>query len=213
MLPTVPFYCIHLDTAKEREPAITRLEERLGRPLIRWNATKAADAIAQAKARGEGRRHPFGGITQGGNLGHVDSLIRLLKKMIAEKTPVIGIFEDDAELVAPVDEIQAFVSARAQWDILLLGANEWVDVSSAAGIVRVRRFWGTHALLLNQRAARAIIAMYARLTARGFAYPADWLLAEAVKEGLKVYGPANPKAYCIQSRGLVSLITGDVRQA
>lgn len=208
LLPSVPFYCIHLESATEREAGIVRLEEAFGRPITRWKATRAEDALAQ----GEGRRHPLGGLTQGGHLGNVDSVIRLLKKMIAERTPVIGIFEDDAEVVNAAG-LEAFVAARAPgWDILLLGANEWVDVSApAAGAVRVRRFWGNHAVILNQRAARAFIAMHARLTSRGFAYPTDWLYTEAVKEGLKVYGPADPRAYCIQTVGLVSLITGNVR--
>ena len=212
LLPAVPFYCIHLESSSDREAGIARLEEALGRPIIRWKATLAADAVVAAAAAGQGRRHPLGGVTQGGHLGNVDSVIRLLKKMIAERTPVIGIFEDDAEVVDAA-ELENFVAARAPgWDILLLGANEWVDVTeAAAGARRVRRFWGNHALILNLRAARAVIAMHARLTARGFAYPTDWLYAEAVKEGLKMYGPTDAKAYCIQTGGLVSLITGNVR--
>jgi hypothetical protein len=141
------------------------------------------------------------------------------------RADVIGVFEDDAEMVCGVDILMNYINAveeiNPDWDILFLGANEWVESLPFAEtkgkpqfdlVRRIERFWGTHAFLIRRRAADLVVATHEKLLKEGFAYPADWLYAKTIKEyKLKVYGPADPKSMIRQKPGLVSSITGNIR--
>jgi GR25 family glycosyltransferase involved in LPS biosynthesis len=183
-----------------------------------WPASEGSE-IAKL---GWPRQHPHQGQTKDGELGCLSSHVRLLTLMRAD---IIGVFEDDAEIVCSLETLQTYINTveeiDPEWDILLLGGNEWVDSLPFAQIAerpqyelvrRIQRFWGTHAFLIRRRAAELVVFKHAELLRQGFAYPADWLYAKTIKDyNLKVYGPADPKSMIRQKPGLVSSITGNVR--
>ena len=152
---------------------------------------------------------------------HIDLLYRSLKGGMEE----LYVFEDDCQLTAPPEVVQAWVDRMrgtgAPWDILLLGANEYVE--SEAGtlgwgegesirVQRVGRFWGTHAMIIRPRAAQAALKVFARAQREGTFLPADWMWNEAIRlETLLVFAPLQPTEFCRQAPGLVSAITGAIR--
>jgi GR25 family glycosyltransferase involved in LPS biosynthesis len=218
LLPNIPFYCIHLEREEGRLELMRSLEEGLGRPLVMWSASEGSE-IAKL---GWPRRHPHQGQTKDGELGCLASHIRILDLM---RTDVIGVFEDDAEIVCSLEVLQTYINAveeiNPDWDILFLGANEWVESLPFAEtkgkphydlVRRIQRFWGTHAFLIRRRTASLVVSKHKELLGQGFAYPADWLYAKTIKDyNLKVYGPADPKSMIRQKPGLISSITGNKR--
>jgi GR25 family glycosyltransferase involved in LPS biosynthesis len=208
LIPEIPFFCIHLARAKEREDFMIHFQNVVGRSVFVWPASDENDVGHMP------RKHPHEMETKIGELACLLSHVRLLEKMVADETPVMGIFEDDAEAVISLLYIKEFVEeVDPNWDILFLGANQWVDFSNKTPkLVSVIRFWGTHAFLIRLEAAKKVLATYKNLIEKGFAYPADWLYAKSIRDhGLVAYGPTNPKEYIRQKPGLVSAITGNVR--
>ena len=209
----IPFFCIHLMSEKVREPFMIHFQNCLGRQVQTFPALIGKDIAGPDYPR----RHPHEAETSLGNIGCTESHIRLLQKLLDEQWPAIGIFEDDAEAMKSAEEIQAFVdsanAADTSWDILLLGASEWVESKKQTPeLVRVTRFWGTHAVLVKQHVAQKVIETHRNLLEKGFAYPADWLYAQTIKEyGLVAYGPVGCKSLIRQKPGLVSAINGKVR--
>ena len=214
-LSEVPFFCIHLPRETGREAFMTHFQNKLARPIIVWPASEGKDVAARGWPRG----HPHERETSTGALGCLDSHIRLLRKMVDEGVDVIGIFEDDAELadsvnVANLDMFYHTASSlKPDWDILVLGANEWVDFRKVAeGVVAPSRYWGTHAFLIRRHAAEIVLQMFEDLQAKGFSYPADWLYSYAISQkGLVAYGPALCRSLIRQKPGLISAINGKVR--
>ena len=212
-LPDVPFFCIHLLRAVEREPYMTHFQNGLGRQVIVWPASEGKDVAARGWPRG----HPHERETSIGALGCLGSHIRLLQKMLEEGLEVMGIFEDDAELIVKSEQLQEFYT-RVQievpeWDIVVLGANEWVDIlKKQNGIAWPQRYWGTHAFLIRRRAAEAVVSLFEELQQRGYSYPADWLYSYAIQQKkLVVVGPEVCRSLIRQKPGLVSAINGKVR--
>jgi len=209
-LPEVPFFCIHLLRATEREAFMTHFQNSLGRHIEVWPASEGVEVAARGWPRG----HPHERETSLGALGCLDSHIRLLRKMIAEGWEIMGIFEDDAELVVRVEKLQEFYEKiPADWDLLVLGANEWVDLKpSQEGYTMPTRYWGTHAFLIRRRAAEAVLAVFEELQRKGYSYPADWLYSYAISQKkLVTYGPEVCRSLIRQKPGLVSAINGKVR--
>jgi hypothetical protein len=151
-------------------------------------------------------------------------------------TEELYVFEDDCQLTAPPAVIKDWVdqmrATGIPWDVLLLGANEYVEseggvlspsqegageaAAEAAApkipVQRVERFWGTHAMVVRPRAAQAALKAFADAQKEGIFLPADWMWNEAIRLGsLLVFGPPEPAAFCRQAPGLVSAITGAVR--
>lgn len=192
---------------------MTHFQNCLGRRVEVWAASEGSEVAARGWPRG----HPHERETSIGALGCLDSHIRLLQKMIDEGLEVIGIFEDDAELVVKSEKLLEFYekasAIKPEWDLLVLGANEWVDFRSVIpGISRPSRFWGTHAFLIRRRAALAVLALFKDLQAKGYSYPADWLYSYAIgQKGLIAYGPDICRSLIRQKPGLVSAINGKVR--
>ena len=211
-LPDIPFFCIHLERAKEREAFMIHFQNTMGRPIQTWAASEGS-TIAKL---GWSRKHPIEQITSDGALGCLDSHLRLLQDMLDKNYEVIGIFEDDAEITSSISDLQTFYTEATllepKWDILVLGANEWVDFTKInKTIVKPTRFWGTHAFLITKEAASKYIETHQKLQAKGYAYPADWLYFKTIQDNnLTVYGPTNPKLIR-QKPGLVSAINGKVR--
>jgi GR25 family glycosyltransferase involved in LPS biosynthesis len=212
-LPEIPFFCIHLLRAIEREPFMTHFQNQLRRPVEVWPASEGSEVAARGWPRG----HPHERETSIGALGCLDSHIRLLRQMLERDWDIIGIFEDDAELVVPVSKLQEFYEEACicvpPWDILVLGANEWVEILGGQGsLVRPKRFWGTHAFLIRRSAAERVIRIFEDLQRKGYSYPADWLYSYCIGQGgLVCYGPAICRSLIRQKPGLVSAINGKVR--
>lgn len=212
-IPDIPFFSIHLERESNRQAYMTHLQNTLGRQITTWKASEGTEVASRGWPRG----HPHERETSIGALGCLDSHIRLLQHMITEKYIYMGIFEDDAECVVDISTLDSFFeSANAQqkpWDILFLGANEWVDFfPSQRNLIQIFRFWGTHAFLIKADAARKIIQDHRDLLSKGYAYPADWLYAYSIqKHGLVAYGPTFCKGMIRQKPGLVSAINGKIR--
>lgn len=208
-LKNIPFFCIHLTRIRDREPFITQFQNAVRRDIQIWEASEGMDVLH----RGWPRKHPFEPQTSIGALGCLDSHIRLLQLMVDKQIPVIGIFEDDAEAIASVETLTEFVEKAPEWDILVLGANEWVDFTRTNdNYVRPTRYWGTHAFLIRLDAAKKVIQTHNELLKQGYAYPADWLYSHCIsKYNLVAYGPFNCKGLIRQKPGLVSAINGKIR--
>jgi len=201
-------YVIHLEGATDRLPLIKALQVATGLPLTVFfasNGQKTWNDPAIVK------RHPwrFSTLTQG-VIGCVESHVAILEQG-AKATEPFFLFEDDAEMVAPY---QDFIDgAPADWDILLLGANEYVESADPVGNYRkIGRFWGTHAMLIRPQCCSTILAIWVDSIANGVYLPADWLYNEAIRlKGLQVYGSPMVQGFFKQKAGLVSSLTGVVR--
>lgn len=212
-LSNIPFFTVHLKRETIREAFMTHLQNSLGRTITVWDASDGTEVAARGWPRG----HPFEAQTSIGALGCLDSHIRLLEHMLAENHPVIGVFEDDAECMTDVPYLESYYDSvntiDPNWDILFLGANEWVEYEPVErSILKVRRFWGTHAFLIRESAARKVIQDHHDLLAKGYAYPADWLYAYSIQmHSLKAYGPILCKKHVRQKPGLISAVNGKLR--
>ena len=226
----IPFFCIHLMNETLREESILNLQETLQHPIQSIEAVHGLSFLLTYP--NFPRRHPFELIAKergisaepgkfvsnAGEIGCLLSHVSILYHANQQNIPYILIFEDDAEVSSNLATVNAFLEKIdadfKQWDFLILGANEWVQsypIDSA--VQQIQRFWGTHALLLSQRAIQAVLATHKQLQSEGFAYPADWLYAKSIQEfSLKVYGPTDPKSLFRQIPGFVSAINGKVRQ-
>jgi hypothetical protein len=130
----------------------------------------------------------------------------------------MAIFEDDCEFIVSREEVEAYLKTadkvtHCEWDILLLGANEYVDFLGVnRDVTRVKRFWGTHAMILSPAAVKAVITTFDTTQGEGTCMPADWLYNEAIlRHKLSCYGPSLAKRLCRQRPGLVSAINGKIR--
>ncbi len=221
---TTKGYIIHLASATERDPYVHALQGSFFLPLELVTASTGEAWLAHP---GISKRHvrPGQDVTQG-MLGCAHSHIDLLYRSVKEGVEELCVFEDDCELVAPPSAIAHWVERVKQsgvpWDILLLGANEYVesqagwihfdDSAAEFPLTRIMRFWGTHAMMIRPAAMRAALKTFAEAQREGAFLPADWMWNEAIRrEGLAVFGPLQPKSFCRQIPGLVSAITGAVR--
>lgn len=221
-------FILHLDSATERAGLVAGLQDSFFLPLIVIPSSTGEDWMVRPEIAKKHVR-PGQTVTQG-MLGcahsHIDLLYRGLKGGIDE----LYIFEDDCQFTAAPPAIKGWVEAMRNtgvpWDLLLLGANEYVEsemgiLSPPEGLVgqgdripvrRVGRFWGTHAMIIRQRAAQAALKVFADAQKQGTFLPADWMWNEAIRQnGLLVFGPMEPTALCRQAPGLVSAITGTLR--
>lgn len=225
----IPFFCIHLLNETTREDSIVKLQSDLNVSIQIIEAING-HAFLQTYPNFP-RRHPFEIIAKergipnkgqflsnSGEVGCLLSHVSILYHANQQNLPYIGIFEDDAEFITNSENLNQFLqiidSLPQKWDFLVLGANEWVQSFPVDPIVQqIQRFWGTHALLLSQKAIQAILATHKQLQLEGFAYPADWLYAKSIQEhNLIVYGPTDPKSIFRQIPGFMSAINGKVRQ-
>ena len=219
---------IHLERATERLPVIENIRA-LFPSLSVYNAKDGSDWVNSMII---GKKHPWTGTdVSKGVLGCAHSHIDLIHAAVRRGDKTIMIFEDDCEMnrETSINTIMSHVhganmlgnvqiaadttSVAEAWDILLLGANEYVEseATSVPEYRMVKRFWGTHALILRESAMRAALQVFADAQREGIFLPADWMYNEAIKGGLRCIGPANPFSLCRQKEGFVSYITGTPR--
>ena len=200
----LPAYSINLD--KSRIPYINDLSEKTGIPITIFNASDGSEWWNSDMPR----RHPWGNdtITQG-MMGCTKSHLDLLTDA-----------NNDTELGLPMNLVNIFIddvikNVDNKWDIILLGANEYVSSKPITHeINRVYRFWGTHAMIINRDTYGLIKKIFDDSIKQDTFLPADWLYNEAINRyKLRVYGPNSPKLFFRQVPGLISAITGKVRQA
>jgi hypothetical protein len=206
---------IHLDTATERLPIIEKIRTTMIHNLEVFSAKDGSDwekssKIAKLHIRD---KKPVSRGQLGCAHSHIDIIYGSLKAN--EKATII--FEDDCEMLGKQDDIYHFIfhakDLPSEWDIILLGANEYVESSKVDNnYTRVNRFWGTHAVILTDKAMRAALKVFADAQKKGEFLPADWMYNEAIKqEGLVCYAPTKIDELCRQKPGLISAITGEPR--
>ena len=210
LIKTIYNHSINLD--KSRIPYINDLSEKTGIPITIFNASDGSEWWNSDMPR----RHPWGNdtITQG-MMGCTKSHLDLLTD--ANKDGIY-IFEDDTELVLPMNLVNIFIddvikNVDNKWDIILLGANEYVSSKPITHeINRVYRFWGTHAMIVNGNVFGHIKKTFFDSMEDGIFLPADWMYNEAIRRfKLRVFAPSSPLLFFRQVPGLVSGITGRIR--
>lgn len=205
-----PGYIIHLKDKTERQPLIESLQKASGLPLTIFNALTRTDLTKK------GLSHPWRhDVLTDGMIGCTLSHLALLNLARSSQQPTY-IFEDDVQVLKPFSPfLYEMISSNLEWDIILLGANEYVSSEHLAnykGIRTIHRFWGTHAMLIHPSAVQKIRSVFDSSVENDIFLPADWLYNEAIKiHGLRVYGPANSKEFVIQAPGFISAITGRQR--
>ena len=206
-----PAYAINLD--KERLQYIYKLSTDTKLNII---ISKASDG-SEWWDSGIKMKHPWENEKlTAGMMGCTKSHLNLLNK----KGEGVIIFEDDAELLMQMDAVDRFVddvlrSYGNDWDIILLGANEYVNSKPITHeINRVYRFWGTHAMIINPNAFDYIKKTFQDSLDNGIFLPADWMYNEAIRQHkLRVFAPSSAKLFFRQVPGLISSATGKVRGA
>jgi GR25 family glycosyltransferase involved in LPS biosynthesis len=191
-------------TLPDRIEIVKTLEKEIGVPITIFNAIQGKDFLEDFKDF----KHPLSDepITPG-MIGCVLSHMTLLKEA---KTDIL-IFEDDCEYVSDYSE---FIRNIPNFDILCLGTNENVEyeLQGNSNYVKIKRFWGTHAILIKYSAIEGILKTYEKYKSRKRFLPPDWIYNYAIREyNLRVYAPKNPKQFFKQKSGLVSTVNGLVR--
>ena len=206
---------IHLATATDREPIIDKIKKTMIHELEVFSAKDGFDWVNSDKIA---KMHPRDQRpVNRGQVGCSHSHIEILHGSLKAKEAVTIIFEDDCEMRGGQDDIYEFIHRAGQlpatWDILLLGANEYVESAKFDDkYTRVNRFWGTHALIVTEKAMRAALKVFADAQKGGTFLPADWMYNEAIKQhGLVCYAPTRIDSLCRQKPGLISAITGEPR--
>ena len=191
-------------TLPDRIELVKTLEKSLGYPITIFNAIKGGNYLDDFKDF----KHPLPDETiTPGMIGCLLSHMTILK----ETKEDILIFEDDCEYVSDYSE---FIRNVPKFDILCLGTNENVDykLEGNSNYVRIKQFWGSHAIIIKYSAIEAILKTYEKYKSRKRFLPPDWVYNYAIKQfNLRVYAPKNPKQFFKQKSGLVSTANGLVR--
>ena len=200
----IPGFIIHLDTATERLPLIDAIQAIMRDPVSVFSAIDDSKGALS---------HPWEKrpVTKG-EIGCAHSHLAILRNAVKADRKHIMIFEDDCEFLSTQQQVYNFIDGISDpWDILLLGANEYVESVPVNFCRKVGRFWGTHAMLLSRKAMEVAIDTFEKAQEKGIFLPADWMYNEAIKRGLRCYAPYKPDHLCRQKPGLVSAINGKIR--
>jgi GR25 family glycosyltransferase involved in LPS biosynthesis len=206
---------IHLDTATERLPIIDKIKRTMIHELEVFSAKDGADWEKSAKIA---KLHPRDKQpVNRGQIGCAHSHVDILHGSLKANEKITIIFEDDCEMLGTQDDIYGFIhyasKLPANWDMILLGANEYVESAKFDDkYTRVNRFWGTHAIIVTEKAMQAALKVFADAQKEGVFLPADWMYNEAIRHhGLVCYAPTRIDSLCRQKPGLISAITGTPR--
>ncbi|NBO61035.1 MAG: glycosyltransferase family 25 protein [Flavobacteriia bacterium] len=215
-LQYIPVVMIHREKDKEREFFMETFEKKLGIDIQR---VEAQDGEELLKTQEIPRKHPRDREeTSVGNIGCTFSHVSICETFLETEHDHICIFEDDVELVSDSEDLFDYIeysNELAEWDILFLGTNEIVEgtpLKEQPLISDVKRFWGTHAVILTRKAAQAIVHEFQSSVVEGYALPADWLYSFAIQhQKLIAYCPTESRSYVQQKENLVSTCTGKLR--
>jgi len=201
-------YCIWLNSLSERGTIIENLENSLQKVIFRFDAFDGEYYNASFLNY---KHMVLNEKINSGMIGCLLSHIGLLEIVQHDK---YIIFEDDCECTSTLDSINTFIKSLPDYDIVCLSANEYVTYSSTkhTNIVSIKRFHGSHALILTKKAIVCILETYNKYNDKKTFLPADWLYSIAIQEhNLKCYGPKNSKQFFKQTSGLVSSANGKIR--
>ncbi len=205
----IPCLVIHRKQDTERDPLIANLEYALNRNLQRVEGMDG-QALLETGFPSKHPREPEP--TTPGNIGCTATHVEILDACLRSPYQGCAIFEDDAELACePVILRHFMLEEMGEWDICFLGVNEVVEGEPLReGVLRIKRFWGTHAVILKRKAMLAILEMYHQSLKDGYALPADWLYSYAIQRS-DLVAIAPSKSLVRQRPGLMSLISGKMR--
>jgi GR25 family glycosyltransferase involved in LPS biosynthesis len=203
------FYSIWLPRLITRKIHIDNLESKLKKDIHIFQAYDGNKYIKEY----ENHKHILAGQTiTAGMIGCLKSHLDIIRNNNYDK---FVIFEDDCEFVSSIEELNIFLlNIPSDYDIICLGTNENVDFIPTKDIskVHIKRFWGTHALILTKKACISILETYESYNNDKIFLPADWLYSIAIiKHKLKAYAPYKPSQYFKQISGLISSINGKIR--
>ena len=208
-----PGYVIHLKSLTNRLPLIEDIKTVTDISLNIFNAFDGSEWWRTMPLQ-----HPwrFDKITQG-MVGCTQSHLAVLDSIQNQPMDAMYLFEDDAVFVKPIKDLNVYLDniekSGLEWDIILLGANEYVVSEPIEGhqdICSVKRFWGAHAMLIKRAIIPQLRNVFDASIANGIFLPPDWLYNDAIKVGIKVLGPTIPKEFVIQAPGYVSALTGKI---
>ena len=203
----IPGFIIHLDSATERLPLIDGIKATMKGPV---SVFSAIDNSKEGTLTHPWEKRP---VTKG-EIGCAHSHLAILRNAVKLGRKHIIIFEDDCEFLSSQAQVYNFIDGISDpWDILLLGANEYVESVPVNFCRKVGRFWGTHAMILSRKAMEVAIDTFEKAQEKGIFLPADWMYNEAIKRGLSCYAPYKPDDLCRQKPGLVSAINGKIRKS
>lgn len=200
-------HIIWLPSLKERKPLIKQLEADIQQPITIFEAingkTHVSDYLEFKNVDATGSIKP-------GAIGCLLSHVELLESTSQDS---IVVFEDDCVFNSTLAELHSFIDDAPQFDILCMGTNITVESTPVdSSYVRVQKFYGTHALILNRKAIDAVLATHEKYTIRKKFLPADWLYSIAIQEyGLRAFAPTDNEKYFTYKHGLISSITEVVR--
>ena len=199
-----PCFVLHRSRDTEREILMQDLSRSLRTPVNKIEPMDGETLIQ----KGVSRKHIQGGLASAATISCTSSHAFLNQVLLPTNTSAVCIFEDDAVIQG---DVNTFVKEMKDWDVLILGANEIVqgDLMDQK-VYKVTRFWGSHALVLNKKAMKAVSETYKKTLDEKVTYPADWLYNRAIKEhSLRAYAPV--KNLVVQKKGLLSTATGSIR--
>jgi len=213
-MDTWPAYVIHLDSVVERIPVIEAASLALKVPLEIFPASEGSEIWSHDL------KHPwrFDKLSKG-MVGCGQSHYKLLKMVYESEAPGLLLTEDDLVVSETHESIQELIGniqkeTQESWDILLLGASEYVESSAFSSIEKVGRFWGAHAMYIKRSAIPPLLEVYEDALEDSIVIYGDWMYNEGIRlRNLKVFGPCKTdmKKYVKQTPGLVSSLTGKIR--
>lgn len=207
-MENIDCYCIWLSNLKDRKIIIDNLEKSLQKVIFRFDAFDGQYHVNNFS----GFKHIVA--NEHINNGMIGCLLSHIGIMEIVHNSKYIIFEDDCECLASVKEINDFINSFSDYDMLCLSASEYVkyEPTENSNIVSVKRFHGSHALLLTKKAVKCLLETYEKYNKNKIFLPSDWLYSIAIQEhNLKCYGPRNSKQFFRQTIGLVSSINGKIR--
>ena len=200
-------YSIWLPSLKERKPLIKQLEADIQQPITIFEAINGKKFVSNYV---EFKNVDATGSIKPGAIGCLLSHVELLQSSTEDS---IVVFEDDCVFNSSLAELHSFIEDAPQFDILCMATNITVESTPVdSSYVRVKKFYGTHALILNRKAIDAVLATHEKYSIRKKFLPADWLYSIAIQEcGLRAFAPRDNEKYFTYKHGLMSSITEVVR--
>ena len=196
-----PCFVIHRQKDVEREDIVKELEKEFP-TLLRMEAIDGNGVDCFPRMSVDGLSFVTDGV-----VGCMLSHLMLIQKALRSHWSHICIFEDDAVIQG---DYKAFYESHKDCDILYFGVLHVLEGDKKVDCWQVRDSWGTHAVVLNRTAMKAIQETFYKVLDEGFFYGSDNLYSRAITDfGLVAYAPHQP--LIDQKKGLQSTLSDSVR--
>ena len=210
----VGYYMIHLERAKERLPVIEKLENDL---KIKLNMFEAVDGVELLKTGFPTSCATTLGSTRGpGDIGATVSHYKLCCLGLEQNLENIVIFEDDCILNKSLNELEYFLtvskiylkSVGENFDLFLLGHGGCVEYDIKTNfLLKSFKFNGTHSIILNRKAMKALKEKYEEIVSKGLITAIDTLYSDTMKQNnLNIFGDIQGGTFFEQNQKLYSYI-------